>query len=202
MVQGTTKKSSGPEVIKKGETIKEDFEGELSKRLILENSAVSSVQKHGGEKSLEVKRNALFMFGMSKRQDLPAKVTMWVYDSGALQGKKTGNGPAWGVMTTVGDKFCIRQCWRTYLNGDKDYVWVNTGENQWFSPHPAKIGRTKGWHEWIFDFSTTPATVSQDGKAVGTLVAKFTPKGSVAVYMQNGSPGGPLYVDDITVEYK
>jgi len=105
-------------------------------------------------------------------------------------------------VTGVGDKFALRQVWRKYLAGDRGYSWLNTGESQWFSPHPCGVDRKTGWSEWVFDF-TDPSAVKMtgNGQAVTRLVAKYTPAGAVAVFLMGSRQGGPLYVDDVKVEY-
>ena len=198
--RGMRQKQTGPAAMKRGETLAVDFEGALDARWSLDGAAASDAQAHGGTKSLRVDREARLTFG--RQDDLPVRVTMWVYDGGATFGKKSANGPAWGVATAMGDKFCLRQVWRTYLAGDRDYSWINTGETQWFSPHPSGVLRKTGWAEWVFDFSDPAAvSIAGSGKAVGRLVPKFTPKGCVMVYLLGSRQAGPLYVDDIKVEY-
>ena len=197
---GQERTRSGPAALKAGDSIAIDFEKPLDEaRWKLDGAAPSSEQAHSGKQSLKVERTATLMFG--EFEDLPVKVTMWIYDSGAKFGKANNNGTAWGVVTAAGDEFCIRQMWRPYLNGDAQYCWVNTGENQWFNPHPAGVNRKTGWSLWTFDFSNPEAVkVFSDVGAIRGLNAKFTPKGAVGIYLLNGS-GGPLFVDDIVVEY-
>lgn len=191
---------SGPRELARGQSVSEDFEGRLDSRWQLEGSEPSTEQAHGGRKSLKVTRTARLVFG--RHDDLPVRVTMWVYDTGKSFGKKSGNGPGWGIVTAMGDTFAVRQCWRPYLAGDREYAWFNTGENQWFSPHRTRVPRGKGWVEWVFDFSDpSKVTVTGDGKPVAGLGGDYTPKGGAAVFLSNGSMNGPLYVDDIKVEY-
>lgn len=196
-IQGTKRADSGSNALRPGQTYTEDFEGKLNDRWSGKDMEVTSEQSHSGGKSLKIPREAEFLFGEKKREDLPAKITFWVYDSG--QNMKSGNGNAWGVETTLGDKFVFSQAWRPYLNGATRLAWFNTGENAFFSPHPS-ANRTKGWSEWTFDFSTNPATITNDGKPVAGVDGKWLPKGAVAIHLL-GSGNGPLYVDDVTVEY-
>ncbi len=197
--QGTVTKRDGPEALKPGEKITIDFEGPMDKRWKLESAATSTEQAHGGKQSLQVSGTAQLRFG--KSDDLPVKVTMWIYDDGAKHGATAANGAAWGVIPTVGDKFCAYEVWRSYLDGDGQYVWVNTGENQWFNLHPSGVTRKSGWVEWVFDF-TDPKNVkvTGNGQPVKSLVAKFTPSGAIGIYLLGGS-SAPLYVDDITIDY-
>lgn len=196
--QGVAKKHETLSALQPGDKITCDFERELDKRWTVEQTVLSTEQAHGGKQSLKVNRGAQFKF--SQFDDLPVKITMWVYDSGAKNGKKGVTGPAWGVSPATGDKFCLLQMWRPYLDGDNTYTWINTGENQWFSPHPAIVKRQVGWVEWIFDFSDPKnVTVTGGGQPVQGLIPKFTPSGAVSLYMLGGSEA--VYVDDITVEY-
>ncbi len=183
-----------------GETITESFESRLDRRWKLDRAGPTTRKAHAGRRSLEVKGVAELVFG--KYEDLPVRISMWVYDAGAKFGKDGANGPAWGVRTALGDKFAIRQVWRPYLAGDREYSWLNTGEGQWFSPHPCGVPRKPGWSRWVFDFSD-PSNVklTGDGKPGRRLTAKYTPQGAVSVYLMAGRQAGPFYVDDVQVEY-
>ena len=194
--QGVARAHEKHWALQPGEKITSDFEGPLDQRWTVEQAVLSTEQSHGGKHSLQISRTAQFKF--SQETDLPVKVTLWVFDNGVNNGP---NGPAWGISSATGDKFCIRQVWRTYLNGDKFYSWLNTGENQWFSPHPTGVNRRGGWLEWVFDF-TNPQniTVTGGGTLVKGLSTKFTPAGAAGIYLLNGD-AGKLFVDDITVEY-
>jgi len=198
--RGTKRRDGGPEPMRPGQTLTADFEKPLDARWQLEAAEPSTEKAHGGRMSLKVERTARLVFG--RYDDLPVRITMWIHDAGATFGTGTADGPGWGVVTGVGDKFAVRQMWRTYLAGDRGYAWLNTGENQWFSPHPSGVNRKTGWSQWVFDF-TGPSTVkvSGNGQAVTRLTPKFTPKGAVAVFLMGSRQGGPLYVDDVKVEY-
>lgn len=198
---GQKRARTGPQPLEPGATLTLDFEKPLeAARWTLEKSELSGEQKHGGAKSLKVGGQARFQFG--DLDPLPVKITLWVYDSGRKLGNQSGNGPVWGIVTADGDKFCLRQCWRKYLSGDAQYAWVNSGENQWFSPHPAGVNRKQGWSQWVFDFSNPAAVkVTCDEAPVKGLTPKFTPAGAVALYLDGGDAIGPLYIDDVTIEY-
>ena len=149
---------------------------------------------------MKIDGQATLEFG--KFEDLPVKITMWVWDAGAKRGRGSGNGPGWGVGMAIGDKFVIRQVWRPYLAGDNEYAWLNNGENQWFSPHRTRVPRKAGWSKWVLDFTDPDKPkITGDGNAVQGLDAKFTPKGAVSVFLMGSRTGGPLYIDDVTVEY-
>jgi len=200
---GTKHEKSGPEALKAGDKLAVDCEGDFGARWHLEGAAASAEQFHGGAKSLKViaGQTAVLFFG--EDEDLPVKVSFWVYDSGKKLGKTTATGAAWGLQTAAGDKFALRTCWRTYLDGDSAYAWFNTGENQWFNPHPSKIARKEGWTQWVFDCGDPKAVkITAGGAPVGNLDAKYTPKGAVALFLMGGDPNaGPLYVDDIQIEF-
>ena len=103
-----------------------------------------------------------------------------------------------------GNVFCVRQSWRKYLNGDAQYAWFNTGENQWFNPHPGGLTRKAGWTQWVLDFTQkTPAVTGGDTTlSVAPAAAAFVPKGGIAIFLTGGDgKAGSLYVDDLRVEY-
>ncbi len=200
VVRGVRRQRSGPRPLAAGETIEEGFEGELDERWTLERCEVTDEKARRGDRSLKVDGRATLTFGGGS--DLPVRIRMWVWDAGAEKGDTSATGPGWGVITALGDTFAIRQMWRSYLAGDREYVWLNTGENQWFSPHPAGVARRRGWGMWVFDFSDPDhVTISGNGGPVRGLNAKFTPAGAVAVTLLGSDTGGPLYVDDITIEH-
>lgn len=189
---------------KGSQTITADFEGALDPRWRLTGAAASDEQAHTGKKSLKLAegQTAVLTFGVN--EDLPAKIRMWIYDNGKqLSDGTVATGPGWGVKAVNGDIFCLRTCWRSFLGGNTGYAWFNTGENRWFSPHWAHVTRKEGWSEWVFDFSDPKSPKAASGGAnVASVAAKNTPKGAVAVYLLGGDSGtGPLYVDDIDVEY-
>jgi hypothetical protein len=199
---GTKRESTGPAPLAAGQTIKVDFENNLDARWHIEGATQSEEQAHGGKKSLKLIEGQAAIMTFGDEDSLPVKVTMWIFETGKKLGKTTANGAAWGIKTGDGDKFCIRKCWRTYLGGDNDHAWFNTGENQWYNPHPSGFPRKDGWTEWVFDFSGAAAQLSAGGKVGGNLIPKYTPNGAIAVYLTGGdSQTGPVYVDDISVEY-
>ncbi|MCZ7646260.1 MAG: hypothetical protein M5U26_13420 [Planctomycetota bacterium] len=200
---GEKRARTGPELLEPGQTLAVDFESEPDARWHIEGGAPVEEQAHGGKKGLKLTEGQSAVCTFADEEDLPVKVSMWVWDAGKKLGKKTANGPAWGIKDGNGNKFCIRPTWRKYLDGDNQYAWFNTGENQWFSPHPAKLARKDGWSLWVFDFSDPAGgKVTRDGEAVGTLDPKFTPKGAAALYFLGGDKeAGGVIVDDIQVEY-
>lgn len=204
--QGVKRERTGPAELKAGDTLAVDFEAPLDGRWKIQGkgAGISPEQAHGGKASLKIPSSseALLVFG--DQDNLPVRVTLWVYDENKKLGRTNGNGGGWGVREANGNVFCVRQCWRKYLNGDAQYVWFNTGENQWFNPHPGGLTRSAGWTQWTLDFTRTPATVA-GGPAtlsVAPAAAAFVPKGAVAVFLTGGEgKAGNIYVDDIRVEY-
>ncbi|MBI3831142.1 MAG: hypothetical protein HY291_16605 [Planctomycetes bacterium] len=187
-----------------GPSITADFEGAFDARWKIEGAEVSEEQAHGGKKSLKLAEGQSAALSLGAKNDQPVRVTMWIYDNGKKLGAGvSATGPGWGVKTGAGDTFCLRTCWRPYLGGDAGYVWFNTGENKWFTPHLAKVPRKEGWNEWVFDFTDPKAPkIACGGIKVSNLTEKFVPAGAVAVCLIGGQTStGPLYVDDIRVEY-
>jgi len=192
--------------LKQGDKLEVDFEKALDPaRCILEGAKTSEEQAHGGKKSLKLEdgQQARILFG--DQDNLPVRISMWVYDEGKTFGTSTLNGGAWGVKTADGDKFVIRQCWRKYLDGDNRYAWINSGENQFFELHPVRAERQKGWSQWVFDFTNPQKlSVSCNGKELGALEpAKYVPStGATALFFLGGdSKAGTIYIDDVSVEY-
>lgn len=182
----------------KGQTITQDFEGELDARWKISGSEISEERAHGGSKSLKVGKQAELI--LSSNQDLPVRVSMWIWDAGE-KFTENANGPAWGVGLANKFQFAIRIIWRRYLDGNKVYAWFNTENNKWFTPKNTRIGRKEGWSQWVFDFTNPEAVkVTCNDKPVA-LDAEWTPKGAVSVFLMAGKDGGALFVDDITVEY-
>ncbi len=201
--KGIKRKKTTPDPLKPGESITDGFEGKPHKRWKPGRAEVSNEQAHSGKKSLKLSSGASAKLILGEYEDLPVRISFWVYDPGKRFGKRTQNGAMWGVQTAAGDKFVVRATWRRYLNGDKDYAWFNSGENQFFTPHPARTGRAKGWSQWVFDFSRNgKAVITRNGKPLGNRKEKFIPGGAVALYFASSSPAaGPLYIDDVKVEY-
>jgi hypothetical protein len=192
--------------LKPGDNLQVDFEQDLDPaRFILEGATVSDEQAHGGIKSLKLEKGQQARILIGDQDNLPVRISMWVYDEGKTFGKQFITGGAWGVQTAVGDKFVISQAWRSYLDGDTGYVWFNTGENQFFNPHPIHADRQKGWSQWVFDFTNPQKPlISCNDKEVGTLQpAKYIPAtGATALFFLSGDGrAGPIYIDDVSVEY-
>jgi hypothetical protein len=200
---GTKHDTAGLKAIAAGETMKVDFESSFDARWHVEGATLSSEQAHSGKQSLKLIEGQSAVFTFGGEDDLPVKVSMWVFDNGKKLGKKAATGGAFGIRNGDGDKFCARTCWRAYLGGDNEYAWFNTGEGGWYSPHQTHVDRKDGWTEWIFDFSNPSAPkVTAGEKAMGPVEPKLTPKGAAAVYFMGGDKDtGALYVDDISVEY-
>jgi|GEM_PF-765568 len=204
--QGQLREKLAASSLKPGESLKIDFESPVDPlRAVLQSATVSEEQAHGGKMSLKLEKGQQPQINFGEMDNLPVRISMWVYDGGEKYGKASKNGGGWGVKTAAGDKFIIRKVWRGYLNGDNRYAWFNTGENQYFSPHPLPGDRVQGWSEWVFDFSNPQKpVVSCNGQEVPALQpAQYIPSsGAVSVFLIGGDGGSaPVYVDDIVVDY-
>ena len=199
VVQGAQRERTGPQPLAPGERILERFEGELDPRWQLERCTVTSEKARSGRQSLKVDGRAVLTFGDTA--ELPVRIILWVWDAGAKKGTASADGPGWGVTTALGDTFAIRQVWRAYVAGDREYMWLNTGESQWFSPHPTGVTRKRGWNKWVFDFTDPEnVTITGNDQAVRHLAPNYTPTGAVALYLFGSDNGGPMYVDDILIQ--
>ena len=203
-----TKKSGGADrdVLASGASISQDFEGDLDPRWKLEGGAeVAGDQVHGGAKALRIGRRQSASLRFGDQDDLKVRITFWAFDNGAKHGKKGAEGTALCLRDANGDLFAIRQMWRGYLGGDGDVVWVNTGENQWFTPHPSGLGRQPGWNHWTFDLTGDQPIIERDGKrleASRLTPAKYAPTGAVGLHFIGPSDprDGDLWIDDLVIE--
>ena len=203
---GEARRRKTTTALKPGETLHVNFAQSLDPaRCILEGATISEEQSHGGKESLKLENGEQARILLGDQDNLPVRISMWVYDGGESYGRASINGGAWGVQTSVGDNFVIRQCWRRYLNGDTGYSWFNTSENQYFTPHPVRAPRRKGWSQWVLDFTNPQKpSLSCNGAELGPLEpAKYVPStGATSLFFLGGdSKAGPIYIDDITVEY-
>ena len=203
---GVKRERTGPQELKAGDTLAVDFEKPLDARWTIQGkgAGISAEQAHGGRASLKIPSSseAVLLFG--DQDNLPVRVTLWIYDENKKLGRENANGGGWGVREANGNVFCVRQSWRKYLNGDAQYAWFNTGENQWFNPHPGGLTRKAGWTQWVLDFTQkTPAVIGGDTTlSVAPAAAAFVPKGGIAIFLTGGDgKAGSLYVDDLRVEY-
>lgn len=197
-----------PPAIARGETLSYDFEQALDARWALHGeAAVGTDQVHAGAKALRIDRKQSATLTFGKHDDLAVRVSLWAFDGGAKHGKASRMGQAIGIRTANGDLFALRHTWRGYLNGDGDWAWINTGENQWFTPHPSGLGREQGWNHWVFDFTADGGVViERDGKRLeaGRLKPeRFVPVGGKAlVFMGPDAVGdSAMWIDDVTVTF-
>ena len=196
--------SSKPAPLAAGGSLHYDFEHALDARWSLEgDSAVAEGKAKSGTKALRVGRQAKAVLNFAGQDDLPVRVTFAAFDGGAKHGGQNVWGQALCLRTAVGDLFAIRQMWRSYLSGDSEVYWFNTGEGQFFSPHQSKLGRAPGWNEWSFEFNAGKVVVERDGKRLELAPARFVPTGAVAlVFLGPENVGDPdLWIDDLTVSY-
>ena len=187
----------------KGDTLMIDFEKPLDPRWKLEGAELSVEQAHGGKRSLKLGAGNVATFVFGKEDNLPVKITMWVFEPGKKLGASDVNGSAFGVTIADGSHFCVRNCWRSYLAGDTNYSWVSTAENQWFSNYCSAITRKEGWHAFVFDFSNPKEPrIGSEGEMVEEATKKWMTRGAIGLIFVGGEAnGGPLYIDDISIEY-
>ncbi len=199
--------SDRPAPLAAGGALTYDFERALDARWSLEgDAAVAEGKAKSGTRALHLGRLGKAVLTFGGQDDLPVRITFAAFDGGAKHGRQAGNGQALCLRTAVGDLFAIRQMWRGYLDGDGDVCWLNTGENQWFNPHPAGLGRAAGWNIWTFDFSAGQVVVERDGKRLDPArlaPARFIPSGAVAlVFLGPEVIGDPeMWIDDLTVSF-
>ena len=196
--------ASKPAPLAAGGALNYDFEHALDARWSLEgNAAVAEGKAKSGAKALRIGPQSQAALTFGGPDDLPVRVTFSAFDSGVKHGNKGASGQALCVRTAIGDLFAIRQMWRSYLHGDTDVCWVNTGENQWFDTHQAGLGRAPGWNSWSFEFNAGKVVVERDGKRLELAPARFVPTGAVAlVFLGSDVAGDPdLWIDDLTVSY-
>lgn len=208
VVQGTaTAKREGPAPLAPGATLGYDFEQPLDARwTLVGGAALAGERKVQGAQALRVgfRQSARLRFG--GQDDLPVRVAFAAFDGGAKHGKASAMGAGLCLQTAGGDLFALRQIWRPYLNGDGEWAWLNNGENQWFSPHPAGLPREDGWNRWTFDFSDPQATVvERDGKRIDAKrmpPGRFVPAhGGVGLefFGPADAKDEPLWIDDLTL---
>lgn len=199
----------GAPFLKPGQSLSLDFEKPADPgaskgpdtRWQLEGAGVTEERARGGKASLKLSAGDVAFYPLGGDSDLPVRVTFWVYDGGATLGKKSGNGPAWGVRAADGNTFLLRTCWRPHFSGDFEYLWTSTWEGQPFAPHLTRVKRKKGWVAWTFDLAGPEPKVTADGERVGNLMPEVAPKGASGVLLLGGDAGtGDLYVDDLTIE--
>lgn len=202
----TRERSVGPQVLAIGATLLCDFEKDLDARWTLAGgAAVAEGQAKSGTHALRLGRKQSARLALGDQEDLQVNVSFWTFDAGTRHGRKAVTGAAWGVRMADGNLFAIRQMWRPYLDGDADVAWCNTGENQWFSPHPTGLGRSEGWNHWTFALTGASAVVERDGRRLAEARLKpvrLIPTGAVGlVFLGTEMVGdGDLLVDDVTVQ--
>lgn len=207
VIKGSKKDKGDTFVLAQGKTVSYDFEGDLDTSIWKVGKEAKIVDGKGvdGSKALAIPpgNGASMMFG--EYDDLKVKITFSIYDDGIKRGKKGGGGGYWGTKQANGNIFAFHRMWRGYLNGDKNYAWLNNGENQWFTPHPNNITRKQGWRTFVFDYTGDKPVFTCDGQALEDRhmnPKKFIPVGAVGINI--GGPGHkmqPLYLDNVTIEY-
>lgn len=209
VVQGVARpKAAGIAAIEPGARLAYDFESAPDARWELRGGAAPAEgEKSQGARALRVAHAQSARLRFGAEDDLPVRISFAAFDGGARRGKKAALGQALCVQTADGNLFALRQVWRPYLNGDGEWCWMNNGENQWFSPHPAGIPRSQGWNRWTFDLSDPSApTIACDGRRLDAKrlqPARFIPSsGGVALEFLGPADAGdqPLWIDEVVVE--
>ncbi|MDA3960241.1 MAG: hypothetical protein PF961_05595 [Planctomycetota bacterium] len=162
-------------------------------------SKTELVSEKGRDQVLAITKRAVVRFAHNDNRKVLVRAQ--IYDAGTTRGKNNGTGIGLGLMTADGDIFAIRQAWRPYLNGDRDYAWFNTGENQWFTSHPLGLKRKTAWREWVFDCTGDQLRITCDGHAVPAAKlqpAKHVPSAAVGVVFLGGA-GEALYLSGLSV---
>ncbi len=174
---------------------------------------ISTDQFHGGASSLSVPAGATASFRFSTENKF-GTVTMWVYDSLAVQTNKKDknwNGPYFGLVNSDDDKAVELVAFRSQSSsGAKNYRVVFTGENQWFNVWSSGIARKKGWNKFVFTFTDakTLGVTYNDEKEDTTFPTKleFFNKGANGITFSGGSVLKPdnetFYYDDIEIDLK
>ncbi len=172
----------------RGQTLRLDFAAAPDPRWQLRQAEIDPAQLHEGQPSLRIRGEARFDFGSPGTP--PVAVTMWVWDNDAKHGRGSRNGPAWGIRGPDGNHFAIRILWRPYLDGDREYAWLNSGENQYFSPHRTRVARRAGWRRWDFDFrDPAQPIISCDGIAIPAAIwepRRFLPANAEGLLLLGG----------------
>ena len=190
-------------VLQPGQSLSIDFTGELDERQwTLEGAEISQDRAHEGNASLRLGAGDTARFVFGGEQSLPVRITMWVHEEGVQRPDATGGeGPRFGVIDGIGDILAIRVAWRGYLAGDQTYSWTNTGENRWFNLRNSRVPRRAGWSQWTFDF-TDPDNPRVTGPGRDADIGSDgLPQGAAGLYFRGSGDGGPLNVDNITIEY-
>lgn len=197
--------TTGPADLAPGATLTYNFEHPLDPRWHLEGGAeIADAIGRDTSKALRIGHDQTARLTWGTHDDAPVTVSLWVFDGNAKHGTSNASGPDFGLVSAGGDIFALQYTWRRYLSGDTDLAWFNTGENQWFSPHPCGIKRRPGWNAWTFDATLTPMRIAYNGTAIEAKrlqPARFIPTGSTGLIIRGpGSATDPaMIVDDVVV---
>ena len=156
--------------------------------------------KNGSGLRMANGQSASLVFG-NHETALPVRVTMSVYDAGEKFGTKSVDGNAWGLIGSDGEFYGPVLFWRKFLGTDTNHSWVTTTKTGWMSPGYARIGRSKGWHEWVFDLTDPSApSLTVDGRKADFPKGGL-PAGAAGITLRGGAGQTPLYVTGVKVEY-
>lgn len=200
--------------IRPGETLHYDFESPLDARWTVSGAAdVTNTRSETGGHSLRLARNARVDLLFGDMDGLPVRIEFSVFDGGAMFGSDWAFGAMWGTRDAVGDVFAIGMRWHQALDGDNRLIWVNSGENQFWTFRNADLNRVMGWSKWVFDYSDYPnaPVIMQDdnilNNSVVTVGGDWLPHSAVGVTFIGPDLSGAalqntmLFVDNVTVTH-
>jgi hypothetical protein len=215
VVEGEPRPDNGSVLrIRPGETLRYDFESPLDERWTISGAAdVTTVRSESGSHALRLGRNARVDLLVGDTEGMPLRIEFSVYDGGAMFGSNWAFGAMWGTRDAVGDVFAIGMRWHQALDGDNRLIWVNSGENQFWTFRNANLNRILGWSRWSFDYSRypEPPVIKQDdnvmNNAAVTVGGNWLPHSAVGVTFIGPDLSGTaltnaiLYVDNVTVTH-
>jgi hypothetical protein len=200
--------------IRPGETLRYDFESPLDERWTISGAAdVTDTRSETGGHSLRLARNGRVDLLFGDVEGMPVRIEFSVYDGGAMFGKEWAFGAMWGTRDVVGDVFAIGMRWHQALDGDNLLIWVNSGENQFWTFRNTYLNRVMGWSRWVFDYSNYPEQplIMQDDNVLDntkvTIGGDWLPHSAVGVTFIGPDLSGAalqdamLYVDNVTVTH-
>lgn len=201
--------------IRPGQTLRYDFESPLDERWLFTGAAdVSDTRSFSGNHSLRLARRGRvdLLFG-DVGVNLPVKVEFMAYDGGAQFGDQAIDGAMWGTRGSDDNLFVIAVRWRSFLAGDTNLNWINSGQNQLFSVWFMPLARVFGWTHWSFDYSNypEPPIIMRDGVPLQnnwiTDRGPWLPEPAIgAVFLGPDVSGAGLaqamlYIDDVVITH-
>lgn len=141
--------------------------------------------------------------------DGSGRISFKVYEDEAKPAdpKKRASGALWGVQQSDGHMLTIGALYAPYLGGDSSYALTNLkqGDSPFGFVRHLGIKRSKGWHEWVFDFHPKRGlTITCDGNAITEKRFDWNESKqhgfNALVFIGDQTDGnGGLWIDDIEV---